>query len=335
MRMIDYRKIWNSINAESQNCNVKTQIARRISSKSLFPVFLATDFRKGVRLLYIRLDSNHTINIENLSRFRGLEISLAVTSIGQFKNEEFLKLTQSIPNTDNIFELVISDICDKIIAIQNKQNLNTILSKVLNEWKIFFEKQENEILSTAAQIGLIGELFFLRDYLFQKYSFSESLVYWTGADKTNHDFQILNNAVEIKTTSGKQHKKFTISSERQLDNIGLEHLYLSLFSLNIHINMPDRTLPALIHELYAQMQDDPIATFQFQIKLAKYGYNEAFAEKYTIGFSLTDVKFYEVTEGFPRLLQNNLPDGIGDLKYSVVVAACSPFEITTNILKHI
>jgi hypothetical protein len=99
--------------------------------------------------------------------------------------------------------------------------------------------------------------------------------------------------------------------------------------------MPDRTLPALIHELSAQMQDDPIATFQFQIKLAKYGYNEAFAEKYTIGFSLTDVKFYEVTEDFPRLLQNNLPDGIGDLKYSVVVAACSPFEITTNILKHI
>jgi hypothetical protein len=47
------------------------------------------------------------------------------------------------------------------------------------------------------------------------------------------------------------------------------------------------------------------------------------------------MKFFEVAEGFPRLLQGNLPDGVGDLKYSVVVASCTPFEITTNILNHI
>lgn len=333
--MIDYRKIWNSINTESQGSSVKTQIARRVPSKNVFPVFLATDFRKGVRLLYIKLDSDHDIITDNLPRFRGLEISLSVTSIGQFKNEEFLKFTQSIPNTDNIFESVISDICDKIIQIQNKRNLNGVLTRVVNEWKIFFEKQENEILPIASQKGLVGELHFLRDYLFQKYSFAESLFYWTGSDRTNHDFQILNNAVEVKTTSSKQHKKFTISSERQLDSTGLEHLYLSLFALNLHSNMPDRTLPALIREIYTQIQGDPIATFQFQIKLAKYGYNEALGEKYTVGFSLFEMKFFEVVEGFPRLLQRNLPDGVGDLKYSVVVAACSPFEITTDIINHI
>ncbi len=99
--------------------------------------------------------------------------------------------------------------------------------------------------------------------------------------------------------------------------------------------MPGRTLSALIREIYTQIHGDPIATFQFQIKLAKYGYNEALAEKYIVGFSLFDMKFFEIVEGFPRLLQRNLPDGIGDLKYSVVVAACSQFEITTDILKRI
>ena len=330
--MIDYHKIWNSINTESENSTVKTQIARRVPSKGVFPVFLATDFRKGVRLLYVKLERKHDIITEKIPRFRGLEISLSVTSIGQFTNEEFLKFTQSIPNTDNIFELVISDICDKIIQIQNNRNLNGVLTKVVNEWKVFFEKQETEILSIASQKGLAGELHFLKDYLFQKYSFSESLFYWTGSDRTNHDFQILNNAVEVKTTSSKQHKKFTISSERQLDNTGIEHLYLSLFALNLHSNMPERTLPALVREIYTQIQDDPIATFQFQIKLAKYGYNEALAEKYTIGFSLFDVKFFEIVENFPRLLQTNLPNGVGDLKYSVVVAACMPFEIETDII---
>jgi Putative PD-(D/E)XK family member, (DUF4420) len=333
--MIDYRKIWNSINSESNTTSVKTQIARKIPTKGVFPVFLATDFKKGIRLLYIKLDSDHDIITENLPRFRGLEISLTVTSIGGFQNQEFIKFTQSIPNTENIFESVISDICENVVHLQNKKNLPAALTKVLNEWKVFFEKQQNEILSISSQKGLVGELHFLRDYLFQKYSFTESLFYWTGSDKTNHDFQIRNIAVEVKTTSSKQHKKFVISSERQLDSTGLEHLYLSLFALNLHSNMPGRTLPELIGEIYTQLQEDPFATFQFQIKLAKYGYNEIHAEKYTTGFSLFEMRFFEVVEGFPRLLQGNLPDGVGDLKYSIVVSACTPFEIKTEIQNHL
>jgi len=335
MKTIDYTEIWNSINKESENSTSKSQIAKLVPSKSVFSVFLATDFKKGVRLLYIKLYNGHNIIIDNLPRFRGLEISLSIISIGQFKNEEFLKFAQSIPNTNNIFESVISDICDKVIQIRDKQNLSEVLIKVVNEWKIFFETQENEILSIEAQKGLFGELHFLKNFLFQKYSFTESLFFWTGLDRTNHDFQIANSAVEVKTTSSKQHKKFTISSERQLDFTGLEHLYLSLYSLNLHNNMPERTLPSLIRDIYAQIQEDQIATFHLQIKLAKYGYNEIFSEKYTVGFSLFDMKFFEVVEGFPRLLQRNLPNGIGDLSYSIVASACSPFEITTDILNYI
>lgn len=333
--MIDYHNIWNSINNESRSNPTQSQIARRIPTDGLFPVFLATDFRKGIRLLYIKLDHDHDIITDNLPRFRGLEISVTTLSLGEFNNSEFIKFSQSIPNTDNIFELVISDLCDKIIRLQNRINLNVTLTRVLNEWKIFFEKQENEILPIGSQKGLVGELHFLRDYLFQKYSFTEALFYWTGSEKTNHDFQIMNNAVEVKTTSSKQHKKFTISSERQLDSTGLEHLYLALFALNLHSNMPDRTLPALIREIHSVIQDDPIALFQLQLKLAKYGYNELLADKYTIGFSVFEMKIFEVVEGFPRLLQLNLPDGVGDIKYSVVVAACTPFEIETAILNHI
>src|ERR1700758_2538486 len=134
--MIDYKKIWNSINSESQSNSVKTQIARKVPTKGVYSVFLATDFRKGIRLLYIKLDSNHEIITENLPRFRGLEISLAVISIGGFSNQEFIKFTQSIPNTENIFESVISDICDSVVQLQNKKNLLAALTKVLNEWKI-------------------------------------------------------------------------------------------------------------------------------------------------------------------------------------------------------
>src|SRR5579859_1656216 len=122
--MIDYHNIWESINNESRSNPLQPQIARNIPSNGLFNVFLATDFRKGIRLLYIKLENGHDIITDSLPRFRGLEISINVTSLGKFNNSEFLKFTQTIPNSDNIFELVISDLCDRIIRLQNRINLS-------------------------------------------------------------------------------------------------------------------------------------------------------------------------------------------------------------------
>jgi hypothetical protein len=139
-------------------------------------------------------------------------------------------------------------------------------------------------------------------------------------------------AIEVKATSSKQHKKFYISSERQLDSTGLKHLYLAVFSLNVHDNMCEKSLPKFIEEIYLQIQDDSYATFQLEIKLAKYGYNQIHAEKYTSGFSLYEMSFFEVVSGFPRLLQSELPAGLGDLKYSIVVSACKPYQIESDII---
>lgn len=330
--MIDYHKIWDSINSESKTNPQQPQIARRIPSEGHFPVFLATDFRRKIRLLYIKIDEEHIINLDNLPRFKGLEIDLIITSLGEFTEKQFVKFSQCIPNSENIFELVISDICENVIHIKESKYLHSVLNNVLNEWKYFFEKQQEEILPISIQKGLVGELFFLRDFLFKKHSYSESLSYWTGSDRTNHDFQIRDAAIEIKTTSSKQHKKIIISSEKQLDSTGLEHLYLTIYALNLHSSMPDKTLPALIEEIRGVIKEDPFALFQFQVKLAKYGFNELHGDKYFIGFSIQEMKFFEIVEGFPRILQRNLPDGIGDLKYSIVVSACSQFEINSGII---
>jgi hypothetical protein len=331
--MINYKDIWDSINIESQNNSDKTLIARKIPSQGIFPVFLATDFKKGLRLLYIKCDSDLTK--ENLPTFKGLDITYIIGSLGEYSNQYFLKFSQAIPNTNNIFELVISDLCENVIQIQDKKKISEVIIKVLNEWKLFFERDNDSTLSISSQKGLVGELYFLRDYLFQKYSYSDSLSYWTGSAKTNHDFQIVNNAVEIKTTSSKQHKRFMISSEKQLDATGLDNLFLSLFSLNLHNNMPDRTLPAIINEISTLLQNDSIASYQFNIKITKCGYDYRYSNKYLIGFSVHDIKFYNVIDGFPRLLQSNLPNGIGDLKYSVMVSACTEYVIKTEILNSI
>ncbi|SFO86409.1 Putative PD-(D/E)XK family member [Chitinophaga sp. YR627] len=334
---IDYKAIWDSINEESQKKqNLATsQVTRRILTNGLFDVFLATDIRKNIRLLHIRLEEGCDINVDNLPGLRGLKIETSVGTLANIHNSLFLTFTQSIVNTNNIFELFISDLCDRVIILQDRKNLLSTILSTLSEWEFFFEKQDDELMSLETQKGLVGELYFLKDYLFHKYTFLESIDYWTAPNATNHDFQIIDRAIELKTTSGKQHKKITISSEKQLDNAGLEHLFLAIYSLNLHHNMPDKTLPALINDIYFLIKDDPIAAFHFQLKLAKYGYAAADAERYLTAFSISEMSFFEVGEGFPRLTGSDLPDGIGDLKYSVAVAACTPFEINTDILTHL
>ncbi|MBE7173144.1 MAG: PD-(D/E)XK motif protein [Williamsia sp.] len=333
--MIDYKKIWESINAESKNNPIQSRIARRIPTVGVFDVFLATDTQKGVRFLYVKLENDKELTVSNLPNFRGLEITMSLTSLGSFNNEIFLVFAQSLISMNSVFELFISDVCDKIIQLQDRRSLKPSVIKTLLEWQLFFEKGDEELLSIQAQKGLIGELVFLKDYLFQKYSFVDSILYWTGPDGANHDFQIHEMAIELKATSGKQHKKVNITSERQLDDVGIKHLYLSIFSVNLHLNMPEKTLPSFIQKIYILIQNDPIAIYHFQIKLAKYGYSETDKEKYKVGFTIKDSKFYEITEGFPRLLQKHLPNGVGDLKYTVVLSACTQYEITEDFLKFI
>jgi len=334
--MIDYKGIWASINEESKTGGVNSnQIARMISADGVYSVFLVTDFSKSIRSLYIKLPVENNILLKELPVFRGLDISLIYSNIGLYKNQLFLRLQQTIYNTDNIFESVISDICDKILRIEQPHELQPILIKILNEWRLFFENYDYEILSISAQKGLIGELLFIKDYLLKKYSLTLAVHYWTGTDRTNHDFQIDDLAVEIKATSSKQHKKFTVSSEKQLDDTGLRNLYLGLFSLNHHHNLHEKSLPFLIVQIREIIKKDPVASFSFDMKLLKRGYHDKDSDKYVTGYSLVNAAFYEVRPGFPRMLSTNLPNGIGDLSYTVMISSCAPFEITSDILKKI
>jgi len=331
--MTDYRKIWQSINDESASETEKSLIARRIPSTGVFSQFLATDVKKNIRLLYVETGNSIPVAIEKLPVLRGMEIVHTVTSLGDFKNSTFLKFTQSIPQTSGIFESVISDICDSISILSDASKLGDALMRVLGEWRYFFERPQNKILSVPEQKGLMGELIFLEEYLFKKYDFQTSLLSWTGADRTNHDFQIEHIAIEVKTTSAKQHKKFIVSSERQLDKTGLQHLYLVLFSLNLHDNRQAGNLPAQIDKIAHLIQGDSIAAYRFEVMLAKWGYNHSLKKEYNIGFSHAGMQAFEVVKGFPAIVQGTLPSGVGDIKYSVVVSACRPFEINTDILK--
>jgi hypothetical protein len=71
----------------------------------------------------------------------------------------------------------------------------------------------------------------------------------------------------------------------------------------------------------------------FSDRLAKAGYNPADAGRYLRPLRVLAEELYRVDESFPKLTKKSfgsgLPPGIGDVTYSLSMAACLPWRVAT------
>ncbi len=329
--MINFKEIWDSINNESKIDNSLAFAAREIPTDSKSKLFLASNFSLNKRFLFVLLEK--VPEKIDFPKIQGMDITIINTSLGFYKEKNFICLKQNIDGVDNIFELVISDIANSIINMSNQKDTISILLNSLESWKLFFEKNKKNSLSLEKQKGLYGELIYLRDYIFKQTELPIAVESWKGPDRAYHDFEFKKNAIEIKTTSGKEHRKFIISSEKQLDKLELDNLYLGLFSLNIHYNEIGQTIVDIINECEKLLTNFSGAKYAFNLKLLKSGYLEEHKLDYNTRFTVSSVDFFEIKDDFPKIIKNNLPLGLGDIKYSVMVSACENFKIDNYQIK--
>lgn len=79
----------------------------------------------------------------------------------------------------------------------------------------------------------------------------------------------------------------------------------------------------------AESLEAPARTI-FEDKLYASGYIRAHAPLYTTGYVYRTVSAYQVQEGFPRLVEADIPTGVGDVRYSVALSSCAPFETSMD-----
>ena len=72
----------------------------------------------------------------------------------------------------------------------------------------------------------------------------------------------------------------------------------------------------------------------FEDGLIDVGWLEAEEEKHrTRGFSLRELEFFKVAEGFPRLTPPVLPQGVGGLAYDLSLDAALPYAIKLDAVR--
>lgn len=170
--------------------------------------------------------------------------------------------------------------------------------------------------------------FFLTNYSDKNYCVKS----WLGPENSIQDFQYANWAVEVKTTHGNNHQKIHITSERQLDDSIIEKIFLFHLSLDVRVGNGE-TLNSLIDEVSELLKDNTIASNLFKLKLLESGYFDIHRPLYEEkGYTIRQENIYRVTGNFPRITENQIPIGVGDVKYSIVLSESEEWRISNEIL---
>jgi hypothetical protein len=241
----------------------------------------------------------------------------------------FIHLQEAGPSpARDLFVILCADVLDHISKCVSEAEAVRVLHDRLQHWKRFFQSRSPEGLSREEYIGLYGELDFFVAALAAGIAPEALANAWQGPIGSNQDFLFGGVAVEIKACTGNDTDFVPISNVRQLDDTGLDQLFLFQGVYDFRQDS-GQTLKVLVERLRQILTASPSAVDIFEERLLAAGYIEPSASSFErYGFSPRFHRSFHVTKGFPRLPESSLPHGISDVRYKLNLAACAAFEVT-------
>lgn len=322
--------LWQALEEDARRAPGLGLVKRMIAPDASVVMFIGVRQPSLNRLFIIELERSFLPSRDQIPESRGFNVSAGQAGDGSVEHAALI-LTALDPDFNQVFTAMVQDISENIEAAPDQKLAVPLLLSRLSHWQRFFEKTAFSGLGEEAQRGLYGELYFLSRHLLGIRPVAIAISAWTGPDHRQHDFQFGEVAVEVKVSISKQHQKFFVASEQQLDDSQVGALFLFHLSLALVENSPQH-LPALVNELRNKIGSDPGRT-RFEEVLLTSGYLDAHAWRYErTGYAIRDESLFRIHSDFPRLTEEDLPSGVGDLSYSVSVSECRRFSIRLSEL---
>lgn len=275
---------------------------------------------------YLRVDEKHPLELRIGLNSKGQK---TLSFIGDFERVQ-VKSTKSIEvkhfiissNTSISFSLINDEytdlfylFCDDIIDSSRNSIQSKGYSYILNRYEKWkgFSNTSRKFLSENEIRGLLAELIFLRDIIFDKYGISNGIIGWTGPEPTKKDFSFDMTWFEIKSVTK---DIVTISSIEQLDSDDIGYLILYYFE-KMSPEAKGCNLNQIVDEILLSIILDQDRA-NFIMKLVQIGY---YKEDYYNDFvyKLSKVDYYEVNETFPRINRMSLDGAISNARYDLII----------------
>lgn len=222
-----------------------------------------------------------------------------------------------------LFEVMAEDVAAAVLVAPDEKAAVTAMRERLNRWERFMHAVGPEGLSREDQIGLFGELTFLRTLLRAGVPSEIAVDRWKGPGSANQDFQAGDRAVEVKATTGNSATAVRISNELQLDDSDCSRLYL----LHLWLKEMDSggvTLPQLADEIGNSLAG--VAAQTFNDRLVDAGYHAMHRSLYEgTSYSERARRYYAVEEEFPRIRRADLRSGVSKVKYGIELSGFEDF----------
>ncbi|GHU54957.1 hypothetical protein FACS1894132_10360 [Clostridia bacterium] len=223
-----------------------------------------------------------------------------------------------------VFYSFCSDLVAAVDGLNDEKKALIYLKNRFHIWKSMFKKSNNGISAELIK-GLFGELYFLDTIVSEKYGIDEAVSSWSGTDGTAKDFSKDTDWFEIKaiTTSSVSVK---ISSVSQLSSETTGHLVIiRLETMSPVYTNGKSSIGELFHSILQKIELDETKEL-FLGKILTYGISlsdECCAEK----FNVVSVQFYLVTDGFPRLIEEDIKHKeICKVSYKLIINSLERFK---------
>ncbi len=290
---------------------------------------------------FIRINAEHPIDTYVGYNEKGYK-TLAIVAYGEIEDIESTKLIEAkilkrtiddrLSLSFSLLDDMLSDIfyqfCDDIVqkTVNLKNGIDPI-SFIIERWKKWiqmFKNPHSTIMSENEIRGLLGELVFLKEIMIKKYGISKSLESWIGSSMSHKDFEIDETWYELKAIR-ENAITVEISSIEQLESkLYGELVLVKLEPSNLAITNPI-SLNEYIKSIEKMLEDKKqIDLFYKKLEERNYFYTEEY-DKYV--YANKGIEKYKVIEGFPRINNNELKDGIVRVSYQIYINKMKDFFV--------
>ncbi len=309
-------KIWREL---ARDTGGHGSVRRRVLPGLAHDVFIGENRPDRQRVLMLQIHERHDVSQRRRPSSRGVVIDVDASR----PDGVDIRLASTTYDNDSLFMELTAD----VIGVIASNPTAGLAARVLNRiaaWQRFFATRPHEFSAEQAA-GLFTELHVLESLLIPAIGPSRAIAAWTGADPAIQDFQTERATIEVKSFRGTGSGRLTISSEQQLDTAGSADLYVAYIRIDQRSDGPGASIPDAINRIRTTIMKDQAAVYAFGDRIVAYGWTDAIAEYRTERFEVRSSEYFHVADGFPRIIVDMLPLGVGAVSYSIDRAAIERF----------
>ncbi|WP_298468959.1 PD-(D/E)XK motif protein [uncultured Psychrobacillus sp.] len=288
---------------------------KRLPNTQSFGIYLGLD-NLGRTSLFVKLSKKPMFTTS--SRYLIFEYNK--------RHDGLWALTVSIAEQQysGVFNKLITDLVETVQDTENSLVAERMFIQRFVEWKTLFEQEVNTMLDFNKIVGLAGELFFLSEFMVEKYGIVDSLNAWSGPIGADKDFNINNTWYEVKTKSLKK-DTIHLNSQTQLISFNIGYLTVVSYEKSSLANSNSTNLFDLYQKISKLIETQSLQ-LEFDRKLANLNFipDEKYKE---INLLFHQIEFYEVNERFPQISNVRFDKVITNIEYDLFLPELKHYKI--------